>query len=169
METATPAGRPKLDQVSRRILAHLAAAVPLDAAAIGQAIGASEQVVAERLRRLVDGGVVAGPGIRVNPAALGEQYEVLVSGAPTAATDRDVISRLCRTPGVTRVFGLASSHALAFTVAGPDPAAAQAQAQELARSAGLADARSALIVSTFRDAPGLPLAGASPTQGPGMA
>ncbi|MCA1812041.1 MAG: Lrp/AsnC family transcriptional regulator [Halobacteriales archaeon] len=139
-----------LDQIAKRILSSVATNF-LDAAAIARHIGASEEVVRHRLASLQEAGVLRGLHPRVDPAALGESYEVLVSGVPTAQTDRQAIDRLCGAAGVTRVFGMAARHSVAFTVRGSDPAAAQGRALELARGAGLVQAQATLIVNTFHD------------------
>jgi DNA-binding Lrp family transcriptional regulator len=146
-----PASRVPLDQVAKRILASLATPAALDPAAIARSIGASESVVRQRLTAMQEAGVLRGLNPRIDPAALGEAYEYLVSGVPTAETDRPAIDRLCAAPGVTRVFGMASRHSVAFTVRGQASAQTQDRALGLARAAGLVQAQAVLIVNTFHD------------------
>ncbi|HEX2065756.1 MAG TPA: Lrp/AsnC family transcriptional regulator [Candidatus Thermoplasmatota archaeon] len=153
-----------LDQVSKRILGALTTPGALDAAAIASRVGASEAVVRQRLAALQEAGVLRGLAPRIDPAALGQAYEVLVSGVPTTGTDRPAIERLCAAAGVTRVFGMASRHSVAFTVRGDAPAQAQDRGLDLARAAGLVQAQAVLIVNTFHDqgAALWPEAGATP-------
>ncbi|HUR63812.1 MAG TPA: Lrp/AsnC family transcriptional regulator [Candidatus Thermoplasmatota archaeon] len=145
-----PSPRAPLDQVAKRILASIATPAALDVAAIAKRAGASEEVVRHRLAAMQEAGVLRGLHARVDPALLGETYEYLVSGVASAATDRPAIERLCSAPGVTRVFGMAARHSVAFTVRG-----ASAQAQDhglgLARAAGLLQPQAVLIVNTFHD------------------
>jgi DNA-binding Lrp family transcriptional regulator len=146
----TPPARAPLDQIAKRILASVATNF-LDASAIARHIGASEEVVRHRLAAMQETGVLRGLQPRVDPAALGEGFEYLVSGVPTAQTDRQAIDRLCGAAGVTRVFGMASRHSVAFTVRGGDSAGTQGRALELAKGAGLVQAQAVLIVNTFHD------------------
>lgn len=149
-----PPVRAPVDQVGKRILSHIAHRFTPDAAAIARDIGAREEVVRDRLQAMRASGLLRGVDLRMDPAALGPSYEYLVSGVPSGDTDRAAIERLCHAPGVTRVFGLASSHSVAFTIRGPDAAAAQARGMELARSAGLAQVQAVMVVNTFHDKTG---------------
>jgi len=156
----TPVPSPKptahvpVDQISKRILRFLASNVALDVVAIARQVGANEEVVRHRLGTLQDGGVLQGLSVRIDSSRLGHSYEFLVSGAAGATTDRQAIDRLCATGDVTRVFGLASSRSLAFTVVGNDAAATQERALALARDAGLVQPQAVLIVTTFQDRAG---------------
>jgi DNA-binding Lrp family transcriptional regulator len=160
MTPATPLSFPKnarapVDQVGKRILAHIAQSFTPDASAIARDIGAREEVVRDRIAAMRESGLLRGIDLRVDPDVLGQRFEYLVSGVPTGTTDRAAISRLCTTPGVTRVFGLASSHSVAFTIRGNDPAQVQQRGLELARVAGLLHTQAVMIVSTFHDRTGL--------------
>ena len=143
-----------IDRVAKRILGHIAANLEFEPAAIARSIGASEEVVRDRLQAMRSQGVLRGVDLRVAPQVAGTQFEYLVSGVPTPETDRRAIDRLCGEGGVTRVFAMASSHSVAFTVRGRDPSATQARAVELARGAGLQQVQAVLIVNTFRDQTG---------------
>lgn len=143
--------RVPMDQVTKRILRRLASNVAVDMGAIAKEIGASEEVVRSRVGAMQDGGLLQGFNVRLAPDLLGHAYEYLVSGAPSEATDRQAIGRLCAAGGVTRVFGLASAHSVAFTVVGSDPAATQRRGLDLARQAGLVQPQAILIVNTFHD------------------
>lgn len=159
--TTTP--HAPVDQVGKRILAHIAHRFVPDASAIARDIGAREDVVRDRLAAMRASGLLRGVDLRVDPGALGARYEFLVSGIPTGTTDRDAIATLCKEAGVTRVFGLASSHSVAFTVRGADPAATQARGLDLARQAGLTHTQAVMIVSTFHDRTGPDWAEAAPS------
>ena len=158
MAATTPAKTPaRLDQIGRRILRSLADHVAVDTAAIARELGASEEVVRARLQAMREGGLVQGFRLRVDARQLGQSYEFLVTGVPSGRTDRGALSGLCADPQVTRAFGLASTHSVAFTVVGDDLAATRAHGLALAARAGLGQAQAALVVATFEDrAGGLP-------------
>ena len=169
MTPATPfpssqksAPRAPVDQVGKRILAHIAQSFAPDTSAIARDIGAREEVVRDRIAAMRASGLLRGIDLRVDPDVLGTRYEYLVSGVPTGTTDREAIARLCTQNGVTRVFGLASSHSVAFTLRGADAAQTQARGLELARAAGLLHTQAVMIVSTFHDRTGLDWGEASP-------
>lgn len=147
--------RAPLDRIAKRILASISTNV-VDACAIGKLIGASEEVVRHRLAAMQEAGVLRGLHPRVDPALLGEAYECLVSGVPTDQTSRHAIDHLCSSAGVTRVFGMAAQHSLAFTVRGSDLATTQDRGLALARAAGLMQAQAVPIVNTFHDHGGMP-------------
>lgn len=155
-DPAKPASRVPMDQMSKRILRCLASNLALDVGAIAKDVGASEDVVRHRLGTLQDGGVLRF-NVQLDHSLLGQSYEFLVSGAASQGTDKQAIGRLCSTSDVTRVFGLASSRSLAFTVVGSDPAATQARALALAQEAGLVQPQAVLIVNTFHDSAGAAL------------
>ncbi|MHB8633655.1 MAG: Lrp/AsnC family transcriptional regulator [Thermoplasmatota archaeon] len=148
------APRVPMDRVARQILSHLSRHPDFDATRIAQTIGAKEEVVRQRLGAMVQGGVLRGVHLDLNPDAIGMAYEFLLMGMPTSNTDRGAIDRLCGATGVTRVFGVASSHSVVFTVRGTDAAETQVRGLQLANEAGLAQARAIMIVNTFRDRPG---------------
>jgi DNA-binding Lrp family transcriptional regulator len=146
----TPARIP-MDQMTKRILSRLADNVCFDVASIAKEVGAAEEVVRHRLGVLQEGGVLQGFDVRYNHGLIGQAFEFLISGTPTEATDKAAIERLCTSADVTRVFGLASTHSVAFTVVGLNAAAAQARGLALAKEAGLTKPQAILIVNTFHD------------------
>jgi DNA-binding Lrp family transcriptional regulator len=165
----TPA---RLDQIGKRVLRSLAAHVEVDVAAVALELGASEQVVRDRLRSMRESGLVQGFTVRVDARRLGESFEFLVTGAPSERTDRAALSRLCSDPQVTRAFGLASAHSVAFTVVGRDLAETRAHGMALAAKAGLRQPQAAMVVATFEDrASGLAsaLAGPEAVEAPAVA
>lgn len=147
--------RARVDQVGKRILTHIARTFSPDTSAIARDIGAREEVVRARIAAMQESGLLRGVDLRVDPDILGQRYEYLVSGVPTGTTDREAIQRLCAAAGVTRVFGLASSHGVAFTVRGQDAKETEARGIALANSAGLSHTQAVLIVNTFHDRTGL--------------
>ncbi|MHB1261775.1 MAG: hypothetical protein ACYC2H_08670 [Thermoplasmatota archaeon] len=157
IDSAKPASRVPVDQLSKRILRCLAGNVAPDVGAIARDVGANEDVVRHRLGTLQDCGVLRGFNVRLDHSLLGQSFEFLVSGTASQGTDKQAIGRLCSTMDVTRVFGLASSRSLAFTVVGAEPAATQARAMALAQEAGLVQAQAVMIVNTFHDQAGSPL------------
>ncbi|HUR24848.1 MAG TPA: Lrp/AsnC family transcriptional regulator [Candidatus Thermoplasmatota archaeon] len=158
---ANPQSRFPIDLIGKRILGRLSSNVSVDIQAIAKDIGASEEVVRERLGAMRTGGLLQGFEVRLDATLLDQTYEFLVSGAPSDGTDRQAIAMLCSTAGVTRVFALASAHGVAFTVVGTDPATTRTRGLALAEAAGLRQPQVILIVNTFRDQ-----AGFTPMQGP---
>jgi len=144
----------RVDQVGKRILAHMARSFSPDTAAIAKGIGAREEVVRDRIEAMRASGLLRGVDLRVDPEVLGARYEYLVSGVPSAETDKAAIQRLCGEAGVTRVFGLASSHSVAFTVRGSAAAETEARGLAIAQAAGLLHTQAILIVTTFHDRSG---------------
>lgn len=141
----------RLDQIGKRVLRSLADHVEVDVAAVAQELGASEQVVRDRLRSMRESGLVQGFTVRLDSRQLGESFEFLVTGAPTERTDKAALARLCADPQVTRAFGLASAHSVAFTVVGRDLAETRAHGMALAAKAGLRQPQVAMVLTTFHD------------------
>lgn len=155
----------RLDQIGKRVLRSLSSHVEVDVAAVARDLGATEQVVRERLRSMKESGLVQGFTVRVDARQMGESFEFLVTGAPTERTDKAALAKLCADPQVTRAFGLASAHSVAFTVVGNDLAATRAHGMALAAQVGLRQPQAAMVVATFQDrASGLAsvLAGSEP-------
>lgn len=153
---AAPKSPARLDLIGKRVLRALADHVDVDAAAVARSVGASEEVVRARLRTMREAGLVQGFRLRVDARQLGPSFEFLVTGAPSERTDRGALDALCADPQVTRAFGLASAHSVAFTVVGRDLAATRAHGLALAGRAGLRQPQAAMVVATFRDEAGGP-------------
>lgn len=151
--TPTPdsSKRVAMDQLAKRILRRLSSHVLVDAGAVAKEVGATEEVVRQRVAAMREGGLLQGFEVRLDATRLGRQYEFLVSGAPTPGTDGQAIARLCTNGDVTRVFSLASAHSVAFTIVGKDAAATQRRAMALAEQAGLRQAQAVLVINTFQD------------------
>jgi DNA-binding Lrp family transcriptional regulator len=141
----------RLDQIGKRVLRSLAGHVEVDVPAVARELGAAEQVVRERLRSMRESGLVQGFTVRLDARQMGECFEFLVTGAPTERTDRAALARLCADPQVTRAFGLASAHSVAFTVVGRDLVGTRAHGMALAAQAGLRQPQAAMVVTTFHD------------------
>jgi Lrp/AsnC family leucine-responsive transcriptional regulator len=67
-----------MDAVDWRILAELQADARLSQNEISRRVSLSAPAVAERVRRLVDRGVIDGYSARINPAALGRAVQAFV-------------------------------------------------------------------------------------------
>ena len=146
-----PNRRVPMDQMGKRILRHLSSHVIVDVGAVAKQVGATEEVVQDRLAAMRAGGLLQGFEVRLDATRLERQYEFLVSGAPTPGTDGQSIARLCASGDVTRVFSLASAHNVAFTIVGKDAAATQRRGMALAEQAGLRQAQAVLVINTFQD------------------
>jgi len=71
-----------LDAVNLRLLRELQANPRLPMAELGRRIGMSAPAVAERVRRLEEGGVIAGYRLDINPVALGLPIAVYIRVRP---------------------------------------------------------------------------------------
>ncbi|MEK6974827.1 MAG: Lrp/AsnC family transcriptional regulator [Candidatus Thermoplasmatota archaeon] len=145
---------PRIDQVSKRILRSLPDHVAVDSATLAKELDIAEDVVRARLRTMREHGLVQGFRLRVDARQLGQSFEFLVTGTPGDRTDRDALDRLCTDPQVTRAFGLASAHSVAFTVVGRDLATTRAHALDLAGRVGLGQVQAILVIATFTDRAG---------------
>lgn len=145
---------PRIDQLGKRILRSLPEHAEVDCAAVAKDLDVAEAVVRARLRTMRDSGLLQGFRLRVDARQVGQSFEFLVTGTPGDRTDRAALDGLCMDPQVTRAFGLASAHSVAFTVVGRDLATTRAHALELAERAGLRQAQAILVISTFTDRAG---------------
>lgn len=155
-----------LDMQSRRILEALLRTPGNRLEVVAADLGMAPDVVQARLDALQERGVITGFRAHVDAASLGMPHEVLVQGAPSAETTRDLLEGLAQHPGVTRVFALAARNSIAYTLRGSDPAKVQADALDLASRIGLLDPVATLIVDTIHDDPARGLGSALRLQSP---
>lgn len=139
------------DLVTRKVLEALVQDPRADPVTLAGAVGATPEVVATRIQRLKDQGILQGYRIDLDAEKLGFAYEVLVTAVPSSATDRAALERLRDGPGVTRLFTLAAGRSVAFTLCGLGLASVQEEASALAREAGLRDVEVTLILDTLHD------------------
>lgn len=89
-----------IDALDQRLIALLRHDARLPAAVLAQKLGVSRGTVANRLRRLEDGGVVVGYTVQLRPEARSDEIRawmgILVEGNQT----RTVIASLLGEPGV---------------------------------------------------------------------
>jgi DNA-binding Lrp family transcriptional regulator len=145
---------PRIDQLAKRILRAMPDHAEVDCAALAKELGIAEDVVRSRLRTMRASGLVQGFRLRVDARQVGQSFEFLVTGTPGDRTDRGALDGLCTDPQVTRAFGLASAHSVAFTVVGQDLATTRAHALRLAERVGLQQAQAILVINTFTDRAG---------------
>lgn len=159
---------PRIDQVAKRILRSLADHADVDPCRLAQELGIAEDVVRARLRTMRESGLVQGFRLSVDARQLGQSFEFLVTGTPGDRTDRGALDGLCTDPQVTRAFGLAAAHSVAFTVVGQDLAGTRAHALGLAQRAGLREAQAVLVITTFTDRAGDFVPGLVPAETPAV-
>ncbi len=140
----------RIDALSKRILANLND-THIDVNNLAERAGCTPEVAEARLERLRASGVLRGVQARVDRAQIGRPHEIMVTGAPSSATDAEALQALCKAQGVTRVWTMASRNSVAFTVVGQNMDDVKARAAAIAQEAGLQDARSTLIVNTLLD------------------
>jgi len=89
-----------IDPLDHRLIALLRQDARLPAAVLAQKLGVSRGTVANRLRRLEDGGVIVGYAVQLRPEARSDEIRawmgILVEGNQT----RTVIASLLGEPGV---------------------------------------------------------------------
>ena len=89
-----------IDPLDHRLIALLRPDARLPAAVLAQKLGVSRGTVANRLRRLEDGGVIVGYAVQLRPEARSDEIRawmgILVEGNQT----RTVIASLLGEPGV---------------------------------------------------------------------
>ena len=90
-----------IDALDQRLIALLRQNARLPAAGLAQKLGVSRGTIANRLRRLEDGGVIVGYAVQLRPALHSDEIRawmgILVEGNQT----RQVIANLLGEPGVT--------------------------------------------------------------------
>lgn len=149
-----------LDSIAKQVLDALLLDPRADAATLGQRLDLAPDVVQSRIDRMQETGFVRGFAIRLDSDRLGVPHEVMVTATPTDQTTRERLKELCASPGVTRVWTLASRSSVAFTLRGADANLLEQQATTLATEAGLADSEITLIVDTLFDEPSVGVHGA---------
>jgi Lrp/AsnC family transcriptional regulator, leucine-responsive regulatory protein len=90
-----------LDDVNRRLLAHLHADPRMSMSALARAVGMSAPAVSERVQRLRDSGVITGFRMEVDPAALGMGVSAFARIRPTAGQLPKIAALAAELPEVT--------------------------------------------------------------------
>jgi Lrp/AsnC family leucine-responsive transcriptional regulator len=80
---------PKLDQVDLRILAALQDDARIGYQELGDSVGLSAAAVFQRVRKLEEGGVLAGYHAEVDPAALGRSLVAFIHVVPGPGADTE--------------------------------------------------------------------------------
>jgi Lrp/AsnC family transcriptional regulator, leucine-responsive regulatory protein len=96
----TPSNRRQIDDIDRKLLAELQEDARVSNAELGRRVGLSAPAVAERLGRLVEGGVITGFHAAVDPRALGFSLSAVLRIRP-APRELPKVAELARsTPEV---------------------------------------------------------------------
>ncbi len=96
----------QFDDRDRRILALLARDGRQSLREIGGAVGLSAPAVRDRILRLMEGGVITGFTVDINPRALGYTLEAVVRIEPLPGKLARVRQTLEETPEVTECLGI---------------------------------------------------------------
>ncbi len=150
-----------LDDYDRRILAVLRENGRATNVEIAQAVGLSEAPCSRRIRRLEQEGVIRGYTARLDPDAIGLgfiAYVTLVLDYITASTAQEFVERIAEIPEITSCYIVSGSYDAILHVAAKDSAAySDIVFDRLRRIPGVKDVRSAFVMRTIKESPGLPL------------
>jgi DNA-binding Lrp family transcriptional regulator len=130
--------QPSLTSLERRLLESFQRGFPLEArpyAAIGEALGASEEEVLAALRSLAQRRVLARVGAVLAPRRVGES--TLAALAVPAERLEEVAALVSRQPGVNHNYEREHRYNLWFVVTGADAAAVQATLRVIEAATGL--------------------------------
>ncbi|ODT19572.1 MAG: AsnC family transcriptional regulator [Mesorhizobium sp. SCN 65-12] len=94
--------RADLDAADLKILRLLEKDARTSTAELARAVGLSAPSVAERLRRLQDGGVIEGYAVRLNPAALGLPLSAWLRIRPVPGQLAAVAEIICKLPEIVQ-------------------------------------------------------------------
>lgn len=114
----------ELDATDRQILRLLAEDARLPNNALAAAVGLAPSTCLLRVRRLVEGGVIAGFHADIAPEALGRPLQALISvrlQAQARARIGSFVQRFAALPGVLNVFFLAGANDFLIHVAATSP------------------------------------------------
>ena len=106
----------KLDEIDRQIIRHLKENARTTFVDIGKALDISDATVYNRVKRLMEMGVITKFTIEVNEAAVGRRTRgfILVNVAPGSV--REVSKRICEIKGVREVYEVHGSEDLIVKV-----------------------------------------------------
>ena len=153
----------QLDLFDWRILAALQDDGRASNVKIAERVGLSEAPCSRRIRRLEQSGVIEGYAARLSPKAIGlgfVAYVTLVLDYITGSTAQEFVERIAEIPEVISCYIVSGSYDAILHVAAKDSAAySEIVFFKLRQIPGVKDVRSAFLMKTIKESPGLPLLG----------
>ncbi len=130
---------------------------------IAQGVGLSEAPCSRRIRRLEELGVIEGYAARLNPEAIGvgfRAYVTLVLDYLTGSTAQQFIDRIEEIPEVVSCYIVSGGYdAILYVAAADSRSYSDIVFYKLRQIPGVKDVRSAFLMKTIKESPGLPLLG----------
>ena len=115
-----------LDPLDHRILQELQTDSRLSMRELGRRVGLSAPAVTERVRRLEDGGVILGYGVRVATKPLGRSITAFIGVQDSGRNDPALIRWAGKHDGVLECHSVTGDNSCILKVAVPDVAALEA-------------------------------------------
>jgi Lrp/AsnC family leucine-responsive transcriptional regulator len=151
----------ELDSFDLKILAVLRENARATNVEIAERVGLSEAPCSRRIRRLEAEGVIKGYAARLDPDAVGVgfiAYVTLVLDYITASTAQEFVDQIGEIPEVVSCYIVSGSYDAILHVAAKDAAAySDIVFFKLRSIPGVKDVRSAFVMRTIKESPGLPL------------
>ena len=151
----------RLDAFDRKILAVLRDNARATNVEIADKVGLSEAPCSRRIRRLEADGVIKGYTARLDPESVGlgfVAYVTLVLDYITASTAQEFVDEIAGIPEVVSCYIVSGSYDAILHVAARDSAAySDIVFFKLRSIPGVKDVRSAFVMRTIKESPGLPL------------
>jgi Lrp/AsnC family leucine-responsive transcriptional regulator len=142
----------RVEELDRRIVAHLAEDGRMSFTDLGKATGLSTSAVHQRVRRLEQRGVIRGYRAVIDPESLGLPLTAFVSiKAVDPVAEDEAPRRLATIPAVESCYSVAGDEAYILKVRVSSPQALEALLAEI-RSVAAVSTRTTVVLSTpFED------------------
>jgi Lrp/AsnC family leucine-responsive transcriptional regulator len=142
----------RVEELDRRIVAHLAEDGRMSFTDLGKATGLSTSAVHQRVRRLEQRGVIRGYRAVIDPESLGLPLTAFVSiKAVDPVAEDEAPRRLAAIPAVESCYSVAGDEAYILKVRVSSPQALEALLAEI-RSVAAVSTRTTVVLSTpFED------------------
>lgn len=142
-------GGSSMDDVDRRLVAHLRNDGRASYAELGRLVGLSGPSVQDRIRRLEERGVISGYRALVRPSALGLGVTALIGLLLSDNADQnEVLKRLERVPDIEDCWYIAGEESYVVKVRVRDVDALEELLGRLLRIKGVSRTRTTLVLST---------------------
>ncbi|MDR9391191.1 MAG: Lrp/AsnC family transcriptional regulator [Trueperaceae bacterium] len=146
--------KPDLDDVDRKILVHLREEGRASHAEIAERVRRSAPAVGERIKKLMQRGVIHGFHADVDPDAVGLSVAAFVALAPTPGSDvRDLVTRLKRLPEVQELHSVAGTYSYLAKVRTTSPTALDAFLDDLMMMDGVERTETTMVLRTNLERP----------------
>lgn len=156
-----------LDSTDRAILERLQANARTSNADIARRLGMAPSAILDRIRKLERRGVIRGYTAQIDPAAVGLGLTAFIQIQTQERISTGAIGQaLARIPEVLEVHHVAGDDCYLAKVRVPDTAGLSRLLRErIGRLRGVRSTRSTIVLTTVKEAGGLPLAAAGASDG----